>query len=103
MGVASKHFGPIVLALNQLMKDVTLFLITFTVVMVAFASGVSYIFNMASGTLATVMEPCIHPFQGPVIQQKSSITLVLYACEKALSSLCMNESLNRMLYSHDDN
>ena len=50
MGVASKHFGPIVLALNQLMKDVTLFLITFTVVMVAFASGVSYIFNMASGT-----------------------------------------------------
>lgn len=32
------------------MKDVTLFLITFTVVMVAFASGVSYIFNMASGT-----------------------------------------------------
>ena len=52
------------------MKDVTLFLITFTVVMVAFASGVSYIFNMASGTLATVMEPRIHPFQGPVIQQK---------------------------------
>jgi len=48
VGVASKHFGPIVLALNQLMKDVTLFLITFTVVMVAFASGVSYIFNMAS-------------------------------------------------------
>ena len=32
-----------------MMKDVLLFLITFTIIMVAFASGVSYIFNMASG------------------------------------------------------
>ena len=39
------------------MKDVTLFLITFTVVMVAFASGVSYIFNMASGTSKTSSLP----------------------------------------------
>ena len=31
------------------MKDVLLFLITFAVIMIAFSSGVSYIFNMASG------------------------------------------------------
>ena len=36
--------------MTALMKDVLLFLSTFTVIMLAFASGVSYIFNMASGT-----------------------------------------------------
>jgi hypothetical protein len=41
--------GPIILSLNYMMKDVLLFLITFTVIMLAFASGVAYIFNMASG------------------------------------------------------
>ncbi len=49
------------------MKDVTLFLITFTVVMVAFASGVSYIFNMASGTdlqIPKMESTCIFPFSG---------------------------------------
>ena len=49
MGIANKYFGPIVLSMNYMMKDVFLFLITFIVIMVAFASGVSYIFNMASG------------------------------------------------------
>ena len=32
-----------------MMKDVLLFLITFAVIMIAFACGVSFIFNMASG------------------------------------------------------
>ena len=36
--------------MNHMLKDSMLFLITFTIVMVAFASGTSYIFNMASGT-----------------------------------------------------
>lgn len=49
VGIANKYFGPIVLSLNYMMKDVLLFLITFIIIMVAFASGVSYIFNMASG------------------------------------------------------
>ena len=35
--------------MNHMMKDVLLFLITFAVIMIAFSSGVSYIFNMASG------------------------------------------------------
>ncbi len=50
MGIASKYFGPIILSMNHMMKDVLLFLITFAVIMIAFACGVSYIFNMASGT-----------------------------------------------------
>jgi hypothetical protein len=49
VGIASKYMGPIILSLNYMMKDVLLFLITFTVIMLAFASGVSYIFNMAAG------------------------------------------------------
>jgi len=49
VGIASKYMGPIILSLNYMMKDVLLFLITFTVIMLAFASGVAYIFNMASG------------------------------------------------------
>jgi len=48
VGIASKYFGPIILSMTALMKDVLLFLSTFTVIMLAFASGVSYIFNMAS-------------------------------------------------------
>ncbi len=51
VGIANKYFGPIVLSMNYMMKDVFLFLITFIVIMVAFASGVSYIFNMASGMI----------------------------------------------------
>ena len=43
--------GPIILSLNYMMKDVLLFLITFTVIMLAFASGVAYIFNMAAGLI----------------------------------------------------
>ena len=50
VGIASKYFGPIILSINIMMKDVLLFLATFSVIMLAFASGVSYIFNMASGT-----------------------------------------------------
>ena len=51
VGIASKYFGPIILSMNHMMRDVLLFLITFTVIMLAFASGVSYIFNMASGKM----------------------------------------------------
>ena len=54
VGIASKYFGPIILSMTALMKDVLLFLSTFTVIMLAFASGVSYIFNMASGTYISV-------------------------------------------------
>ncbi len=49
VGIASKYFGPIILSINHMMKDVLLFLITFAVIMLAFACGVSYIFNMAEG------------------------------------------------------
>ncbi|XP_059085448.1 short transient receptor potential channel 6-like [Tigriopus californicus] len=49
VGIASKYFGPIILSMNHMMKDVLLFLMTFVVIMIAFACGVSYIFNMASG------------------------------------------------------
>ncbi len=34
--------------MNHMMKDVVLFLMTFAVIMIAFACGVSFIFNMAS-------------------------------------------------------
>jgi hypothetical protein len=51
VGIASKYMGPIILSLNYMMKDVLLFLITFTVIMLAFASGVAYIFNMAAGLI----------------------------------------------------
>ena len=37
-----------------MMKDVLLFLATFSVIMLAFASGVSYIFNMAAGMTACI-------------------------------------------------
>ena len=49
VGIASKYFGPILLSMTMMLKDVLLFLITFTIIMLAFASGVSYIFNLASG------------------------------------------------------
>ena len=53
MGIISKYFGPMILSFQHMMRDVFLFLITFCVIMIAFASGVSYIFNMASGNLHT--------------------------------------------------
>ena len=37
-----------------MMKDVLLFLMTFAVIMLAFACGVSYIFNMAVGEFTTL-------------------------------------------------
>ena len=49
VGIASKYLGPIILSVNHMLKDVLLFLMTFVVIMIAFACGVSYIFNMASG------------------------------------------------------
>ena len=45
IGIASKYFGPIILSINAMMVDVGMFLITFFVVMLAFACGVSYMFN----------------------------------------------------------
>jgi hypothetical protein len=54
VGIASKYFGPIILSMNSMMKDVLLFLITFVVIMVAFSCGVSFIFNMASGKILIV-------------------------------------------------
>ena len=45
IGIASKYFGPIILSINAMMMDVCMFLITFFVVMLAFACGVSYMFN----------------------------------------------------------
>merc|ERR550517_1748697 len=56
IGIASKYFGPIILSINAMMKDVGMFLITFFVIMLAFSCGVSYMFNylqdseMASGS-----------------------------------------------------
>ncbi len=62
VGIASKYFGPIILSINHMMKDVLLFLITFAVIMLAFACGVSYIFNMAVGEGVAVMTIsfCVH-------------------------------------------
>ncbi len=54
VGIASKYFGPIILSINHMMKDVLLFLMTFAVIMLAFACGVSYIFNMAVGEFTTL-------------------------------------------------
>ena len=45
IGIASKYFGPIILSINAMMKDVGMFLITFFVIMLAFSCGVSYMFN----------------------------------------------------------
>ena len=45
IGIASKYFGPIILSINAMMKDVMMFLITFFVIMLAFSCGVSYMFN----------------------------------------------------------
>ena len=45
IGIASKYFGPIILSINAMMKDVCMFLITFFVIMLAFSCGVSYMFN----------------------------------------------------------
>ena len=45
IGIASKYFGPVILSINAMMKDVCMFLITFFVIMLAFSCGVSYMFN----------------------------------------------------------
>merc|ERR550517_1677688 len=42
IGIASKYFGPIILSINAMMKDVMMFLITFFVIMLAFSCGVSF-------------------------------------------------------------
>jgi len=48
IGIVSKYFGPIILSINAMMKDVFMFLITFLVIMLAFSCGVSYMFNYLS-------------------------------------------------------
>merc|ERR1719481_2347767 len=45
IGIVSKYFGPIILSIRTMMKDVCMFLITFFVIMLAFSCGVSYMFN----------------------------------------------------------
>ena len=45
IGISSKYFGPIILSINAMMMDIFMFLITFFVIMLAFACGVSYMFN----------------------------------------------------------
>ena len=47
-GIVSKHFGPIILSIRVMLKDVFMFLITFLVIMLAFSCGVSYMFNYLS-------------------------------------------------------
>ena len=47
-GIVSKHFGPIILSIRIMLKDVLMFLITFLVIMLAFSCGVSYMFNYLS-------------------------------------------------------
>ena len=51
IGIASKYFGPIILSINAMMKDVGMFLITFFVIMLAFSCGVSYMFNYLQASL----------------------------------------------------
>ena len=55
IGIASKYFGPIILSINAMMKDVGMFLITFFVIMLAFSCGVSYMFNYLQVILATIV------------------------------------------------
>ena len=45
IGIVSKHFGPIILSMKAMMKDIFMFLITFFVIMLAFSCGVSYMYN----------------------------------------------------------
>ena len=49
-GIVSKHFGPIILSIRIMLKDVLMFLITFLVIMLAFSCGVSYMFNYLSNS-----------------------------------------------------
>ena len=49
-GIVSKHFGPIILSIRIMLKDVLMFLITFLVIMAAFSCGVSYMFNYLSNS-----------------------------------------------------
>ena len=55
IGIASKYFGPIILSINAMMKDVGMFLITFFVIMLAFSCGVSYMFNYLQVILGSWM------------------------------------------------
>ena len=45
IGIVSKHFGPIILSMKVMLKDIFMFLITFFVIMLAFSCGVSYMYN----------------------------------------------------------
>ena len=45
IGIVSKHFGPIILSMKAMLKDIVMFLITFFVIMLAFSCGVSYMYN----------------------------------------------------------
>ena len=45
IGIVSKHFGPIILSMKAMLKDIFMFLITFFVIMLAFSCGVSYMYN----------------------------------------------------------
>ena len=96
------------------MKDVTLFLITFTVVMVAFASGVSYIFNMASGTdlqaqngysfVSIHFRVCLVSIINGTSQKQyhfGSLFVTDFIHEKA-HYYCMNERRNRMYSTIDE-
>jgi hypothetical protein len=45
IGIVSKHFGPIILSMKAMLKDIVMFLTTFFVIMLAFSCGVSYMYN----------------------------------------------------------
>ena len=51
IGIVSKHFGPIILSMKAMLKDIVMFLITFFVIMLAFSCGVSYMFNYLQASL----------------------------------------------------
>lgn len=91
VGIASKYMGPIILSLNYMMKDVLLFLITFTVIMLAFASGVAYIFNMASGKDLQNLIITLDYFCHALLECETEKTINL-AADKAsfiLSDICL--------------
>jgi len=72
IGIVSKHFGPIILSMKAMLKDIVMFLITFFVIMLAFSCGVSYMFNYignsegasTSGIFTYFFWVLLQPFRG---------------------------------------
>ena len=126
IGIVSKHFGPIILTLKAIMKDVFMFLITFFVIMLAFSFGVSYMYNYVSngdgastnGVFTYFSWVLLQPFRGNpgydavtdlpydttclsnLIRDKSEININLISkckMETMYNSSCLNNKIDSYL------